>query len=73
MEIIASESLVLTLSKEVEHLTSYQCIAIERAINSISPILKQRIREPPLSMYGCVGAKWLRGYDDRPQAEPSLP
>ena len=45
MEMIVSESLVLTLSKEVEYLTSYQCIAIERAINSISPILKQRIRD----------------------------
>lgn len=45
MERSASESLVLTLSKEVEHLTSYQCIAIERTIKSISPLLKKRLRE----------------------------
>ena len=45
MEGIASESLVLTLSKEIEHLTSYQCIAIERTIKSISPILKERLRD----------------------------
>ena len=45
MEGIASESLVLTLSKEIEHLTSYQCIAIERTIKSISPLLKERLRD----------------------------
>jgi hypothetical protein len=45
VEGIASESLVLTLSKEIEHLTSYQCIAIERTIKSISPILKERLRD----------------------------
>ena len=45
MEGIASESLVLTLSQEVEHLTSYQCIAIERTIKSISPLLKKRLRD----------------------------
>ena len=43
MEGTASESLVLTLSKEVECLTSYQCIAIERTIKSISPLLKKRL------------------------------
>ena len=45
MEGIASESLVLTLSKEIEHLTSYQCIANERTIKSISPLLKERLRD----------------------------
>ena len=45
MEGIASESLILTLSKEVEYLTSYQCIAIERKIKSISPMLKKRLRD----------------------------
>ena len=45
MEGIASESLVLTLSKEVEHLTSYQCIAIERTVKSISPLLKKRLSD----------------------------
>ena len=45
MEGIASESLILTLSKEIEHLTSYQCIAIERTIKSISPLLKKRLRD----------------------------
>ena len=45
MEGIASESLVLTLSKEIEHLTSYQCIAFERTIKSISPLLKERLRD----------------------------
>ena len=45
MEEIASESLVLTLSKEVEHLTSYQCIAIERTVKSISPLLKKRLSD----------------------------
>jgi hypothetical protein len=45
VEGIASESLVLTLSKEIEHLTSYQCIAIERTIKSISPLLKERLRD----------------------------
>ena len=45
MEGIASESLVLTLSQEVEYLTSYQCIAIERTIKSISPLLKKRLRD----------------------------
>jgi hypothetical protein len=45
VEGIVSESLVLTLSKEVEHLTSYQCIAIERTIKSISPLLKERLRD----------------------------
>ena len=45
MDGIASESLILTLSKEVEYLTSYQCIAIERTIKSISPLLKKRLRD----------------------------
>ena len=45
MEGIASESLVLTLSQEVEYLTSYQCIAIERTIKSISPLLKKRLTD----------------------------
>jgi hypothetical protein len=45
MEEIASESLVLTLSKEVEHLTSYQYIAIERIVKSISPLLKKRLSD----------------------------
>ena len=45
MEGIASESLILTLSKEVEYLTNYQCIAIERTIKSISPLLKKRLRD----------------------------
>jgi hypothetical protein len=45
VEGIASESLVLTLSKEVEHLTAYQCIAIERTIKSISPLLKRRLSD----------------------------
>mgnify|MGYP001229291570 CR=1 FL=1 len=44
MENAPSECLVLTLSKEVEHLTSYQCIAFERTIKSISPILKRRLK-----------------------------
>lgn len=44
MEKTPSECLVLTLSKEVEHLTSYQCIAFERTIKSISPILKRRLK-----------------------------
>ena len=39
-----SESLVLTLSKEVDDLTSYQYIAIERIMKSISPILQRRLR-----------------------------
>ena len=51
MEGIASESLVLTLSKEVEHLTSYQCIAIERTIKSISPLLKKRLRDDSESIH----------------------
>ena len=45
MEGIVSESLILTLSKEIEHLTSYQGIAIERTIKSISPLLKKRLRD----------------------------
>ena len=45
MDGIASESLILTLSKEVEYLTSYQCITIERTIKSISPLLKKRLRD----------------------------
>lgn len=40
-----SESLMLTLSREVEHLANYQCIAIERIIKSISPSLKQRLKD----------------------------
>ena len=44
MERISSECLVLALSKEIEHLSSYQSIAIERTIKSISPSLKQRLR-----------------------------
>ena len=51
MEGIASESLVLTLSKEVENLTSYQCIAIERTIKSISPLLKKRLRDDSESIH----------------------
>ena len=51
MEGIASESLVLTLSKEVEHLKSYQCIAIERTIKSISPLLKKRLRDDSESIH----------------------
>ena len=39
-----SESLVLTLSKEVDDLTSYQSIAKERIMKSISPILQRRLR-----------------------------
>ena len=44
MERTSSECLILALSKEVEHLTSYQCIAFERTIKSISPILKRRLK-----------------------------
>ena len=51
MEGIASESLVLTLSQEVEYLTSYQCIAIERTIKSISPLLKKRLRDDSESIH----------------------
>ena len=45
MERISSECLILALSKEVEHLTSYQCIAFERIIKSVSPILNQRLKD----------------------------
>ena len=44
MERISSECLVLALSKEIESLSSYQRIAIERTMKSITPILKQRLR-----------------------------
>ena len=45
MERISSECLVLALSKEIESLSSYQRIAIERTMKSITPILKQRLRD----------------------------
>ncbi len=45
MERISSDCLVLALSKEIEHLSSYQRIAIERTIKSITPSLKQRLRD----------------------------
>ncbi len=45
MERISSECLILALSNEVEHLTSYQCIAFERIIKSVSPILNQRLKD----------------------------
>ncbi len=40
-----SESLMLTLSYEVERLGNYQCIAMERIIKSINPSLKQRLKD----------------------------
>ena len=45
MERISSECLVLDLSKEIESLSSYQRIAIERTMKSITPTLKQRLRD----------------------------
>ena len=45
MERISSECLVLALSKEIESLSSYQRIAIERTMKSITPMLKQRLRD----------------------------
>ncbi len=45
MERISSECLVLALSKEIEFLSSYQRIAIERTMKSITPMLKQRLRD----------------------------
>jgi len=45
MERISSECLVLALSKEIESLSSYQRIAIERTMKSITPTLKQRLRD----------------------------
>ena len=45
MERFSSECLFLALSKEVEHLSSYQHIAIERTTKSINPSLKQRLRD----------------------------
>ena len=45
MERTSSECLILALSKEVEHLTSYQCIAFERIIKSVSPILNRRLKD----------------------------
>lgn len=47
-----SESLVLTLSKEVDDLTSYQSIAIERIMKSISPILQRRLRHDLETIHG---------------------
>ena len=45
MERTSSECLVLALSKEIESLSSYQRIAIERTMKSITPTLKQRLRD----------------------------
>ena len=45
MERTSSECLILALSKEVECLASYQCIAFERTIKSVSPILNQRLKD----------------------------
>ena len=45
MERFSSECLFLSLSKEVEHLSSYQHIAIERTTKSINPSLKQRLSD----------------------------
>ncbi len=52
MERITSECLILDLSKEVEHLSSYQRIAIERTVKSISPSLKHRLRDDLESIHG---------------------
>ncbi len=41
----SSESLMLTLSYEVERLGNYQCIAMERIIKSINPSLKHRLKD----------------------------
>ena len=45
MERMSSECLVLALSNEIEHLSSYQRIAIERTMKSITPTLKHRLRD----------------------------
>ncbi len=49
---MTSECLILALSKEVEHLSSYQRIAIERTVKSISPTLKQRLKGDLESIHG---------------------
>jgi hypothetical protein len=45
MNRLTSDCLVLALSKEIEHLSSYQNRAIERTFKSISPTLRVRLTD----------------------------